>query len=150
MINATHPSSKNVLRTRCTIFASSRSGTGSRARIIKYVSKPAMPITAGANFKKIITSMKHGSEIAKSRVDLITTVWPEIILFFLAVVDGSEGVRGGASKAKIANGGSATIARWLSPACGRVEPFAVVAPDLQRQPMDSGKCPALPAAIHSG
>jgi hypothetical protein len=75
-----------------------------------------MPITAGANFKKIITSMKHGSEIAKSRADLITTVWPKIILFFLAVVDGSEGVRGGASKAKIANGGSATIARWLSPA----------------------------------
>ena len=65
MINAAHPTSKKVLRTLCTIFASSSSDSGLRARK-KYVSKPAIPITAGANFKKIITSMELDFEIAKS------------------------------------------------------------------------------------
>ena len=58
MINAAHPSSKKVLRTLCTIFASSRSDSDLRART-KYVSKPAIPITAGTAFKKLITSMSH-------------------------------------------------------------------------------------------
>jgi hypothetical protein len=58
MINAAHPSSKKVLRTLCTTFASSRSDSGLGART-KYVSKPAIPITAGTAFKKPITSMSH-------------------------------------------------------------------------------------------
>lgn len=66
MINARHPITKNVLRARCTIFTSSKSETGSRARIIKYVSNPAMPITAGTDFKKTIMSMKDDSKIAES------------------------------------------------------------------------------------
>ncbi len=58
MINAAHPSSKKMSRTLCTIFASSRSDSGLHART-KYVSKPAIPITAGTVFKKLITSMSH-------------------------------------------------------------------------------------------
>jgi len=58
-----------------------------------------MPITAGANFKKVITSMKHDPEIARLSADLITAAWPKIILFFLVVVHGAESFEERASKA---------------------------------------------------